>query len=141
MVLFVSFRHLALLWRQFVTINNPALFCANLWDWACLDGCFGNTRISPMDIDGIVERHGKFLFIETKAPGVLIPAGQLILLEQLAQKEDFTVLIVYGCPGNPTEIWYWDGKQPILVKSATIEDLRNIVKQWFQTVDTTRKST
>ena len=30
-----------------MTINDPEAFCAGLWDWAILDGCFGDTAIMP----------------------------------------------------------------------------------------------
>ena len=53
-----------------MTINDPVKFCAGLWDWGILNGCFGDTLIKPTDIDGFVERNGKFLFFETKSPPI-----------------------------------------------------------------------
>jgi hypothetical protein len=41
-----------------MTINKLDAYVAGLWDWVCLDGCFGDTKIRPTDIDGLVERRG-----------------------------------------------------------------------------------
>ncbi len=40
-----------------MTIRSKEVFLQGLWDWAVLDGCFGNTRIRPTDVDGLIERH------------------------------------------------------------------------------------
>ena len=118
-----------------MTINNPEKFCASLWDWACLDGCFGVTRIKPSDIDGIIERNGKFLVIETKLPGVEIPTGQDILLKALAAKEDFMVLCVWGYPGQPEKLVFWINGSPLIIDPSTLANLRFIVSAWFQYAD------
>jgi len=118
-----------------MTINDPIKFCANLWDWACLNGCFDPTKIKLMDLDGIVERNGKFLVFETKEPYAQIPTGQGILLRALAAEPNFTVIVIFGYPSNPIEIWYWKGNVPTIINPATIDDLRNIVKTWFESVD------
>lgn len=74
----------------------------HLWDYAFLDGCFGESKIKPMDIDGMIERHGHFLFIETKKPDVRkIPTGQMMALERLATSLNSTVLVLFGEPNAP----------------------------------------
>ncbi len=70
-------------------------------------------RITPMDVDALVERKGYFLAIETKewTPTSLteapppIPAGQLRALEAMASQPNWTVLYVAGeaSDGAP---WY-----------------------------------
>lgn len=82
-----------------MTIKNPEAFMAGVWDWALLDGCFGDTKIRPTDIDGCVERNGQFLWLEAKAPGAPVPTGQRIVLERLAKRGD-TVFILHGDRGT-----------------------------------------
>jgi hypothetical protein len=47
----------------------------------------------PTNLDGLTERHGKFLVIEVKR-GEEISTGQHIMLEQLSRQENFTVLVL-----------------------------------------------
>lgn len=47
----------------------------------------------PTNIDGLTERHGKFLVIEVKR-GEEISTGQHIMLEQLSQQPNFTVVVL-----------------------------------------------
>jgi hypothetical protein len=56
-------------------IRNMSQYDRGIWDWSILDGCFGDTKISPTDIDGCIERKGRKLFLETKTPGNPIPYG------------------------------------------------------------------
>lgn len=79
-----------------MTINNPVEFCAGLWDWHILAGCFGKTKIMPTDVDGFVERKGNFLWLETKKENVLIPNGQLITFMTLIKTGYFTIFIIWG---------------------------------------------
>ena len=46
------------------------------WDVFKQHGCFGDTKIEPMDFDGVVERHKHYLIFETKKEGQRIPQGQ-----------------------------------------------------------------
>jgi hypothetical protein len=54
---------------------------------------FLNHTSLPSNIDGLTERHGKFLFIEVKR-GEEISPGQLIMLEALSRVPNFTVLVL-----------------------------------------------
>ena len=47
----------------------------------------------PTNLDGLTERHGKFLVIEVKH-GEGISTGQNIMLEQLSRQPNFTVLVL-----------------------------------------------
>lgn len=49
-----------------------------------------------MDIDGMLEKNGYFLFLEWKSGSEAIPLGQRIALERLAQQPRTTVIIVHG---------------------------------------------
>lgn len=115
-----------------MTINDPVKFCASLWDWGVLDGCFGDTKIKVMDIDGFVERKGKKIFIEAKLPGVPIPLGEEITYKSLVHDDGHTVIVVWGKPGNPVKIKLMTPKIEKIYENATLETFRNIVSQWFK---------
>ena len=54
-----------------------------VFNWKWTEGCFGDTKIKPMDFDGVVERYGNYLIFETKDIGKPISLGQLITLNNL----------------------------------------------------------
>jgi hypothetical protein len=102
-----------------------------------LKGCFGNTRISPTDMDCVIERRGKFLFIEEKNPEEDITVGQRILLEQLAKKPGITCVVMWGkSKENHVEAYQvhdgmrWGKKIP-----CTTEEFRDFVSNWFKSVN------
>ena len=114
-----------------MTINNWEQYKANLWDWAILDGCFGVSKISPTDIDGFVERNGRFLVIETKAPTAEVEQGQEIVFRELVKTGKFTVFVVWGKPGQPERmriISIW-ADQAI---DADLDKLREKTKMWYK---------
>ncbi len=123
-----------------MTIQYPDTYLANLWDWACLAGTMPG-KMTASDIDGIIERRGKFLVIETKSPGVPVPTGQRILLDALADNGAFTVIVVHGQPGKPEQLTVTTSVNGERVmreyNPATLETLRDIVKRWFAWVDKT----
>ena len=103
----------------------------NTWDWACFDGCFGDTKISMSDIDGVVERNGQFLVIETKSTGTPVPMGQSIMFSSFTRLPEFRVLVVWGKPGHVTHMQRWGGS----IHEATTEDFRDTVKEWWKRVN------
>lgn len=114
-----------------MTINDPAAFCAGLWDWSILDGCFGNTKIKPTDVDGMVERNGKFLVFETKAIGAHIPQGQKITLRSLVKTGAFTVIIVWGNTNQPVKAMLYTRQKEIEYDPCSLDKFREIVSKWF----------
>lgn len=130
----MSFR-ISVLWWNGVTINNPEAFMAGVWDWGILDGCFGETRIKPTDLDGMVERHGWFLVLETKAPGAIIPQGQLGTFEKLRATGKFTILVIWGPTNTPTAVQLMTTKSIKPPEDADIEKVRSIVANWYQWAD------
>lgn len=117
-----------------MTINSAEKFVKSLWDWGVLDGCFGETKIKPTDIDGFVERNGRFLLFETKGEGVPLTKGQKITFDKLNQTGKFTIIVIWGDPGNPVRMkvmhgWYEDEFD------ADIEVLRDWVSRWFKWVN------
>lgn len=115
-----------------MTINNIKQFMSSLWDWACLDGCFGDTNIRITDVDGLVERNGMYLLLEAKSPGVQIKKGQAIMYERLARLRCFTVLIVWGKANQPERIQVTSYKSSRTIENASIESLRGVVKEWYE---------
>lgn len=85
------------------TIRNPEAFDSSpaagfdgIFDWRWTEGCFGATKIAPMDFDGVVERRCHYLVMETKDEGKAIPTGQLITLDNLATPRSFLVMKIWG---------------------------------------------
>lgn len=114
-----------------MTINDPVAYAASQWDWSIFDGCFGETKIKPTDIDGMVERNGKFLVIETKLPNVDIPQGQLITFRSLVNLGVFSILIIWGHPGKPIKAQLLNTKTNLVFQNVTLEKLRDIMRQWY----------
>lgn len=121
-----------------MTINNPDEFMDSLWDWAILDGCFGKTRIKPTDMDGLVERNGKFLGLETKKPDVEIPMGQRITFENLIKSGNWTIIVAWGFRNEPQKLMLMTSKTTRIYEDADINTFRNIVSQWFEYANSTQ---
>lgn len=118
-----------------MTIQNPEKFVAGLWDWGMLDPCFPG-KIKVTDIDGLVERKGHFLVLETKSPGVTIPLGQEIMFKRLQQSRMFTVVVVWGKTNQPQEmqIFYPNGLTSEK-KPADMEMFKKVVSWWNTQVE------
>lgn len=115
-----------------MTIHDPKGYEASLWDWECLRGCFGKGSIKPMDIDGAVERNGKFLFIETKGPGVPLKAGQFIFYRRLTQLPGVAALLVWGYPGEPSALQIFAGNGISKVLPSDLDKLRRFAIRWYE---------
>lgn len=129
-----------------MTINNPERFVAGLWDWAILDGCFGNTKIRPTDIDGNVERNNFFLFLETKAPGVELNQGQERDFLALSKLEfdgipRVTVCIVWGKKGKPERAQFYINGETFGTYQCSLKGLREFVSTWFEDAEANRPFT
>ncbi len=111
----------------YVNLRSVDTYLETLWDWSFLNDCFGHTRIRVTDIDGVVERNGHFLYIETKSPGASIPQGQALMFEALTRQPNSHVLIIWGEPNMPEKAQFW-GKAAFSADAAVI---RSLVKRWF----------
>lgn len=103
-------------------------YSETFWDWTPFNECFGATRIRIMDIDGAVERNGKFLFIETKLPGQDVPTGQGVFFTMLTKLPGVTVLVVWGQPNRPVEVQVWGKTGRMAASQAQLTDY---IKRWF----------
>jgi hypothetical protein len=118
-----------------MTIQNPDAFVASMWNWAVLRGCFGKTRIEPTDIDGLVERRGYFLTLETKLPNVPVKQGQDLMFRARVRTGKDTVVVVWGHPGKPQKarIYATNGVSRDFPCNMTV--LRELVSRWYAAAD------
>lgn len=117
-----------------MTISNIAEFVASLPDWAALTGCFSG-HVAPSDIDGVVERRGRCLFLEHKRPGVAIREGQLRLFRCLAGRGD-TVIVIWSARADLADT----SRMLVLptpgrVVPATLGDVRRVATAWYAEAD------
>lgn len=114
-------------------LRNVDGYKNSFWDWTFLNAAFYPTKIRVSDIDGIVERNGKFLFIETKRPNEKIGEGQNILHNRLVETGVFCILIIIGDPNKPISYTLTTSQAILKYDSpiANLEHLTSVVKKWF----------
>lgn len=117
-------------------LNSPAAGYDGVFDWTWTQGCFGQTKITPMDFDGVVERKGNFIVFETKGAGVPVPKGQEYTLERAHSLGVFTIVFVAG-KEQPEALKVWHapdfrkGKKMPDFCDVTIGNCQAFVKAWF----------
>jgi len=125
-------------------LNSPAAGFDGVFDWSWTKGCFSNNNITPMDIDGMVERRGHFLVFETKGVGVPVPKGQLFTFESLYATGNFTIIFIEG-KNSPerAKVWCESGFENGLKMNnhsgTDAEKLSMFVKKWYNYANSTRK--
>lgn len=119
--------------------NSPAAGFDGTFDWSWTEGCFGKTKITPMDFDGVVERKGNFIVFETKDKGLTVPQGQLITLGRFWERGGVTVLFVYGKMKLERCIYVLPRKSnrpsPISGELIGVEKAQDFVKKWYAHAD------
>jgi len=108
-------------------------------DYADFKGLItANPAFVPSNVDGIAERNGQFLIMEWKRPGEKVSNGQRIMLQALASKPSFMVVIIYGNTDTETIIdSYWlltpEGKP---VKTGIgFESFKQFYRDWYALAD------
>lgn len=81
-------------------INHMDLLERSFWDY----GLFAPSGLRFSDIDGITEKKGRFLIIETKLPNVEILQGQSILFDQLLKTGKVTIFYLWGKINQPEKM-------------------------------------
>lgn len=122
-----------------MTIRSINNYISALWDWSCLDSCFGNSRIRVSDLDGIVERNGRFLVIEAKSSGAPVTTGQRRMFDAMASSGLFTVIVLWGDANKPERMRVTtrhDGRVVSVERQAGIEDVRQMVTRWYRYANT-----
>jgi hypothetical protein len=116
--------------------RSPSAGFDGVFDWSWTQGCFGGGKITPMDFDGVIERNGNFLVMETKAVGKDIPKGQMITLESAYALGCFTLLFIQG-KGSPEYGMYWcqpgfkAGKKMPRHSACTAVQAHEFCAEWF----------
>lgn len=114
-----------------MNIRNIDNYQESFWDWSFLNDVFKyNIRVS--DIDGVVERNGKFLYIETKRPNADIPTGQKKLHDAWVGQGS-TIITIWGYENDPqyAEVRTPKTKDPIKIDNCTLDRIKKIVSDWF----------
>lgn len=118
-----------------MTINNPELFEKGVWDWGFLDECFAPSRIKISDIDGISERNGQLLILETKAEGVQIKKGQEILFRQIVRAGNH-VLVIWGYQEAPKhDLLLMTPQGDCHYRGVGKDVIQAIVRDWYRWAD------
>lgn len=112
-------------------LHDPNSYLTSFWDWTPFNECFSPARLKIGDIDGIVERNGHFLIIETKRPNAQLSTGQDIMFSKLVKLPEFNVLIIYGEANMPVR-YQWYGYP---VKPANLDTIRRLIRRWFLYAD------
>jgi hypothetical protein len=116
-------------------IRNQASFERGAWDWEPLNECFGETHIRPTDLDGFVERKGKFLVLEAKGSNVDIPEGQWRTFQALRETKLFTILVIWGPQNEPQSALLLTRQGKYRYDRADWQTIQNIVSWWFEGVN------
>jgi hypothetical protein len=101
-----------------------------------------NPALVPSNVDGMLERNGQFLILEWKRPKEKVSNGQRIMLQALASKPSFMVVIIYGNTDNETVIdSYWlltpEGKP---VKAGIgFDSFKQFYRDWYALADGHKK--
>ena len=116
------------------------------FDWDFLLPAFKGTKITPMDLDAVIERRGHVLILETKSPGKDVPMGQRITLETLVKigAGKIKVYFIYG--KNAAEIegfeeWYYLGNKVIKSEYINCDSnyIINMVSAWHNCANTMKE--
>ena len=94
-----------------------------------------NSHFVPSNVDGICERNGCFLIMEWKRPGEKVSKGQKYLLQALAKKENFMVVIIYGNTDTETIINKYYLVQPdgqCMLAGQGFSMFKDFYKQWYE---------
>lgn len=127
-------------------IRNLKNYVASLWPHSLWNDCLGN-GIKFSDLDGIVERNGKFLIIEGKGfdssdKPIPIPTGQRRMFNNLAMLGCFTIIILWGHkPGIPEKyqfLWGQNGRiRASQIRECNLDTIKTHIATWYLSVNRT----
>ena len=110
-----------------------------LFHWDFLLPAFVGTKITPTDIDAVIERNGSCLFFETKQKNADIKLGQTITFNTLLHQGRGLNFLIFLQAKRPEEIVGWElwnlGKHEIIKKvyhEGDANDLLQWVDRWFR---------
>lgn len=104
-------------------------------DWGMLDGCFGNTNVTPSDWDGYVRQNGRFLFLEKKFTYGIIERAQMMAIETAVAQGNSVIAIwcerTDGKDISYMRVWGMREYDPTVRFEASLADFRAAVKLWW----------
>jgi hypothetical protein len=116
-------------------LRSRQTYADSSWDWTFLNECFAPTHIRVSDVDGIVERRGHFLWIETKFPGEKVEEGQRIMHDAALATGRFSVMVVWGEPNAPVR---YSLRGPNVDEDRFVigeSEIVGLVRRWFLWAD------
>ena len=121
-------------WQLECPYCNRVIGFDGVFNWAWTQGCFGESKIAPMDFDGVIERHKHYFVFETKDVGVPISQAQVWTLDRLIEAKTFTVMKLWGKDSPQKFIMKWpDGKDS--KEYQGVEMARKILTKWYRWAD------
>lgn len=135
-------------------IRSLRRFMESIPDWTPINDVLPE-RIRVTDLDGILERRGHFLVLDTKHPDSPIPRGQDILYQRLA-RIGMVVLVVYtrlshhhNDAGEMTELgqmevtgwWRYFPNGRRTFRRGDTAALQRFVQRWWAWADTNHEET
>lgn len=120
--------------------KSPSAGFDGVFDWSWTSGCFGDGNITPMDFDGVVERKGNFLIMETKGIGVPVPKGQIFTMESAFKLNVFTILFIQGKQSPElAKAWCQPGFRNGVVMNDFIQTdssrMQDFLSSWYEFAD------
>lgn len=112
-------------------IRDPALH-GILWNWGPVADALPD-KCGVSDLDGVIERNGRFLVLETKRPGERLSMGQRLMLKAFARLPQFEVFILRGDPhiGHTTNIQRMNARGELYSTEWCIAQFGTYVRRWF----------
>jgi hypothetical protein len=101
-----------------------------------------NPNLVPSNVDGILERNGQFLILEWKRPGEKVSNGQRIMLQALASKPSFMVVIIYGNTDTQTVIdsfWLLTPDGTPVKTGIGFDSFKQFYRDWYTLADGHKK--
>jgi len=118
-------------------MRNPLATHTDFRDFKCLIKT--NPKLTPSNLDMVLERKGKFLVGEWKRENEQISQGQKILLKSLALQKDFCVLIIYGHTDEEQTVihkfYFLSPKGTLKLCGTSLDDLKDFVTRWYNYAD------
>ena len=96
-----------------------------------------NPLLVPSNVDGILERKGKFLILEWKRENEEVSKGQQYMLQALASKPDFTVIILIGNTDTETIInrFFLVSNAGCILMGHGFKEFKKYYIDWYKKAD------
>lgn len=112
-------------------MNSWTNYYASAWHWDMYD-CVFPEKQGLGDVDGIMEKKGNILIVETKSICAPIKTGQRLLLRNL-HAQGCTVLVLFGEVNNPKRALWLIPDDNTAHSAVNIDNdwLKDFLKQWY----------